>query len=455
MKSLLLTFALVYSLATLAQNYEIGHTTITFNDPARTGGFGSGGGPGRQIQSEIYYPADVAGTDVAAATGEHPVIVFGHGFVMAWDAYANIWEELVPQGYIMVFPRTEGNFTPSHDDFGMDLALLVTKMQELNTTSGSILENHVAAKLAIMGHSMGGGSSFLAAASNTSIETVIGLAPAETNSSAISAAAQVTVPALVFSGTGDAVTPAADHHLPIYNATASNCKNYVEITGGGHCYYANSNFNCDFGEGTSGGNITITRSEQHQILFDIVTPWLDYKLKGDCIANNVFNDLLVNDTRIVATQNCTFTPFVTTVSSNGVTLTADNTTATYQWLDCDNNFAPLSGETNSSLTPPPGNYAVELTENGCIDTSDCFVIATNNLNQLENHVRVYPNPSKGSLNVEVSSPMQLRLIDLKGSIIFEENLGVGNHELDALEQGAYLYVLKNEVGSITGKLIVL
>ena len=41
---------------------QIGHTTITFNDPARTGGFGSGGGTGRQIQTEIYYPSTTAGT---------------------------------------------------------------------------------------------------------------------------------------------------------------------------------------------------------------------------------------------------------------------------------------------------------------------------------------------------------------------------------------------------------
>ncbi|MDG0973711.1 MAG: hypothetical protein P8O07_06080, partial [Crocinitomicaceae bacterium] len=43
---------------------QVGTTTITFNDPARTGGFGSGGGAGRQIQTEIYYPATTAGTDV-------------------------------------------------------------------------------------------------------------------------------------------------------------------------------------------------------------------------------------------------------------------------------------------------------------------------------------------------------------------------------------------------------
>ena len=42
-----------------------------------------------------------------------------------------------------------------------------------------------------MGHSMGGGAAFLASANNTAIETVIGLAPAETTPSAEAAAASV------------------------------------------------------------------------------------------------------------------------------------------------------------------------------------------------------------------------------------------------------------------------
>ena len=454
MKILLLAFSIFSFIATFAQTYEIGHTTITFNDPARTGGFGSGGGSGRQIQTELYYPADIAGTDVNAAMGDFPVIVFGHGFVMAWDAYENIWEVLVAKGYIMVFPRTEGGFSPSHDEFGMDLALLITKMQELNITTGSIFEGHVSDKSAIMGHSMGGGSSFLAAAGNTNIETVIGLAPAETNPSAESAAAQVSVPALVFSGSGDAVTPPADHHLPIYNATASTCKNYVSITGGAHCYYANSNFNCDFGEGSSGGNITISRTEQHQVLFDIVTPWLDYKLKGNCASNGIFNDLLLNDPRIVGTQDCAFTPIITTVSDGGSTLTADNTTATYQWLDCNNNFSPLAGETNISITPGPGSYAVELTENSCTDTSDCYIIAASSLNTLTNEVSVYPNPSNGSLRVVVSSDSKLRLLDLKGRMVFEEELVSGKHELRLAElKGIYLYQIQTDKTHFAGRII--
>ncbi len=156
MKALIL-FTLTFYLSTsLIGQHQIGHTTITFNDPLRTGGFGSGSGAGRQIQTEIYYPASVAGNDVALASGEHPVIVFGHGFVMAWDAYTNIWEHYVPMGYLLAFPRTEGGFSPNHNEFGLDLVVVEQRLQLLNGDNTSILYEGINGNSAIMGHSMGG-----------------------------------------------------------------------------------------------------------------------------------------------------------------------------------------------------------------------------------------------------------------------------------------------------------
>ncbi len=51
---------------------------------------------------------------------------------MGWDAYANVWQSLTSEGYVIAFPRTEGSLSPSHSDFGKDIALLVDKMQNLN-----------------------------------------------------------------------------------------------------------------------------------------------------------------------------------------------------------------------------------------------------------------------------------------------------------------------------------
>ena len=273
---------------------QIGHTTITFNDPSRTGGFGSGGGSGRQIQTEIYYPSTVAGDNVSSASGSFPVIVFGHGFAMAWDAYQNIWEHYVPLGYILAFPRTEGSLipSPSHSDFGLDLALVGQRMQAENSVSASVLYQHVAPNTAIMGHSMGGGATVLAAQNNSNIKTIVGLAPAETNPSAIAAASSVSIPAVIYSGTSDGVTPPADHHIPIYNGLNSTCKTLVNILGGAHCYFANTNFNCDFGEATSSTGISITREQQHARTFASLDFWFDYKLKENLASLAAFINAL-------------------------------------------------------------------------------------------------------------------------------------------------------------------
>ena len=60
------------------------------------------------------------------------------------------------------------------------------------------------------------------------------------------------------------------------------------------------------------------------------------------------------------------------------TLTALAINATYQWIDCNNNNTPISGETNQTFSPTSnGNYAVEVTQNGCTAISNCYQI--NNL----------------------------------------------------------------------------
>src|SRR5690554_162368 len=310
MKKLLLVITALISTIAFGQNHFIGHTTITFQDPDRGN---------RSIETEIYYPATTAGDNVSAINEKFPVIVFGHGFVMAWSAYKNLWEEFVPKGYIMVFPRTEGNIlSTDHQKFGWDLQFLVTEMQNLGNNSSSLLYNCIAPETALMGHSMGGGAAFLAADSlcvngNTNLKTLIGLAPAESSTngvSSIASATKITVPSLILSGVQDGVTPPNEHHIPMYNSLASDCKSIINVTGGAHCYFANSNTACDFGEGTSSSGISITRTEQHEITFDYVNLWLDYTLKGNCFAFDIFNDSLVNATRITYDQVCGTPPAI-------------------------------------------------------------------------------------------------------------------------------------------------
>jgi pimeloyl-ACP methyl ester carboxylesterase len=281
----------------LAQPFQVGHASITFTDPARNN---------RSIPTEIYYPADAAGDNVplSAAGGNFPVISFGHGFVMTWDAYQNIWEALTPQGFILALPKTEGSFSPSHLDLGKDLAFVISSLQALGQNDNSIFFNRVDSNCAVMGHSMGGGAAHLAAAMSPFITAIAALAPAETNPSAIEAAGETAIPALVIAGGNDCVTPPAAHQLPIFEALSSACKHYISIDGASHCQMANYNFLCSFGENTCTPAPAISREEQHLALNKFLLPWLKFQLKGDCAAGESFDTLVLDGAAISHQGNC-------------------------------------------------------------------------------------------------------------------------------------------------------
>lgn len=439
---------------TVAQ-YQVGHTTITFNDPARTGGFGSGGGAGRQIQTEIYYPASTAGDNVSVASGQFPVITFGHGFAMSWDAYANIWQHYVARGYILAFPRTEGGLIPGpiHGDFGTDLRQVSDKMLALNSNSTAIFYGKIRQKAAIIGHSMGGGASFLAAANNTNIETVIGLAPAETNPSSIAAASNVLVPALVFSGSADGVTPPIDHHIPIYEGLTGTCKSFVSITGGAHCYYANTNFNCDFGESTSSTNISLTRAEQQTATYGILDPWLDFKLKDICEAYAAFLLAIDSQPGTVNETSCPSLPSVTVVNDpnqgTGVYCSSIVGSA-YQWY-MDNQ--PISGETNQCYNIPVdlgATFQVEVFfENGCV-LSDPITFESGLQENIFPNVVLFPNPAYETITILAQQQMsEIKIFNAEGRLVFTEDIDATQHTINELNFGQGLFLM--EIETVLGK----
>lgn len=281
-----------------AQPFQIGHTTVTFTDSSRNN---------RNIQTEIYYPADVAGDNVAvtvASNDKFPVIAFGHGFVMTWDAYRNIREAIVPEGFIIAFPTTESGLSPSHLDFGKDLSFVISAVTALTQDSISLFFNRVDTMNCVMGHSMGGGASFLAAQWDSQVKTLATLAPAETNPSAIQAASGLSIPALIFAGANDCVTPPPANQLPMYDSLQSVCKTYISINGGSHCQMAESNFLCNLGEATCTPPPAITRAAQHTVINRYLIPWLQRELKNDCLAAAEFDSLISIDTSITFQGVC-------------------------------------------------------------------------------------------------------------------------------------------------------
>lgn len=309
MKKLILYFLVLtfYSVTTLAQPFQVGHKQQTFIDASRSN---------RSITAEIYYPANTAGDNVAIASGQFPVLVFGHGFVMTWSVYSPEWNGIVPNGYIMVFPTTETGFLPSHSNFGKDMAYLVGAMKTEGTTASSTFFGSVAATSAVMGHSMGGGSAFLAVQYDSTITAIATLAAANTNPSSIAAAAGISIPSIVISGSNDCVAPPNQHQIPMYTALASACKTFVSITGGSHCQFANSNINCSIGEATCSPSATITSTAQKNTTLTLLVPWLNHYLKNNSAAGVEFQNLITTASGITSQQNCSL---LTTTIPNEIT----------------------------------------------------------------------------------------------------------------------------------------
>jgi pimeloyl-ACP methyl ester carboxylesterase len=275
--------------------FEIGQISVTYFDPVRS----------RDVGANVFYPADNAGSSVPVAEGYFPVVVFGHGFLLGTGNYDFVRNSLVPQGYIVALPTTESGFSPNHLTFGRDLAFLSEYFQVMNTDPDSMFFERVAPDSAIIGHSMGGGSSFLAIEYSGSVVAIANFSAAETNPSAITAAESITLPALLFAGTEDCVTPPEDHQIPMYNALASDCKTYISINGASHCQFAQNAFICTLGE--IGCSADISRNEQETITMQYLSIWLDFVLRGNQSAWITFQTLLdsgVADETITFQQQC-------------------------------------------------------------------------------------------------------------------------------------------------------
>ncbi len=316
---ILTVLALCIVTSVYAQPYPIGTSSFSFADPNRGG---------RLVTGEIYYPATSTGNNTPVAIGEFPLVVFGHGFIIPISEYSVWRDNLVPEGYILVLPDTEGGIPPSHGDFGEDLSFLVDTYLTENTTGSSTFFQKLNGKTAVMGHSMGGGASFLAAASNSNVTAHVSLAAAETNPSAIAAAASITIPSLVLAGGDDCVAPPVGNQLDMYNALVSSYKAYAEITGGSHCQFGDDTpfAGCDIGEFGCQGSISA--ANQHTYMLNLTLPWFDHWLKCECEAWTTFHNYLTTATTHTYMEAGTQpTLYPSGVSSSGVTASA----ATLSW----------------------------------------------------------------------------------------------------------------------------
>ncbi len=162
----------------------------------------------------------------------------------------------------------------------------------------------------------------------------------------------------------------------------------------------------------------------------------------------------VNGCDTVQNLDLTITQVLTdvTVDPDEPILTASAVDAdNYQWLDCDDNFAVIPNENLSTFTASEsGNYAVEITQGNCVDTSDCFMIEIVGLNDLKKSeaISFFPNPTQGEFSIDLKKNQKeaiIRIYDVSGKKLSEQvfkNTSLINSNLVG-NQG--LYFLEVEV----------
>ena len=119
-------------------------------------------------------------------------------------------------------------------------------------------------------------------------------------------------------------------------------------------------------------------------------------------------------------QILTVSPIPTVaVSTSGITLTALQIGADYQWIDCIANVS-IPGATNQSFTTTEisGTYAVIVSLGQCADTSDCFTVDQSDLSEVTIHLVIQPNPTAESVTISWQGDMEeLILTDASGKTL--------------------------------------
>ncbi|REG94175.1 T9SS type A sorting domain-containing protein, partial [Flavobacterium aquicola] len=103
--------------------------------------------------------------------------------------------------------------------------------------------------------------------------------------------------------------------------------------------------------------------------------------------------------------------------SSGV-LTATQTGASYQWYNCSDN-SPIGTNNNTFIPTQVGNYKVEITIGSCSVISSCITVntlGTTDFTKAKKSI-LYPNPSKGLININTEYDGNLEIIDNLGRTV--------------------------------------
>lgn len=156
----------------------------------------------------------------------------------------------------------------------------------------------------------------------------------------------------------------------------------------------------------------------------------------------------------------------TVTFSNG-TLSVEDQSAAYQWVDCANNYQPvIPGDQHTFVPLQSGTYAVIITKGSCVDTSVCMTISVDPLSTEPEPggvlLSVFPNPANQFIHVIPTgfsaTGLLLDLTDVTGKKVASQNVmyesGVIPFSLDKIPAGIYFLRVSDGVQQFDQKISI-
>ncbi|OZV80489.1 alpha/beta hydrolase [Micromonospora echinospora] len=169
----------------------------------------------------IYYPT-------STSEGTFGAIAISPGFTAYWSSISWLGPRLASHGFVVIGIETNSTLDQPDSRGRQLLAALDYLVQR-----SSVRTRIDGTRLAVAGHSMGGGGSLEASVSRPSLQAAIPLAPWNTTKSWSS----VRVPTLIIGGEYDTVAPVSSHSEPFYSSIpAASEKAYLELNGESHFF---------------------------------------------------------------------------------------------------------------------------------------------------------------------------------------------------------------------------
>lgn len=174
----------------------------------------------------IYYPT-------STSQGTFGAVAISPGFTATQSTISWLGPRLASQGFVVFTIDTNSVFDLPDSRGDQLLAAL-----DYLTQRSSVRSRVDASRLAVSGHSMGGGGSLAAAQDRPSLQAAVPLAGWHSQKSWSS----LRVPTFVIGGENDTVASVSSHSIPFYTSIpASAEKAYMELDGESHSFPTSSN----------------------------------------------------------------------------------------------------------------------------------------------------------------------------------------------------------------------